>query len=84
MLLIVTYMEDATMHPWVQGLDAAIEHFGEAGQVADVADGQAGVAEGMGGTAGGDELDTVGGEGSCKIHEASLVGYGEESTADRA
>ncbi len=36
--------QDAAMHLRVQGLDAAVEHFREAGVVADFGDGQAGVA----------------------------------------
>ena len=43
---IATDIEEAAMHAGVEGFDASIEHFGKAGEVADVADGESGVAEG--------------------------------------
>jgi hypothetical protein len=49
--------EDAAVHLRVQGLDAAVEHFREAGVVADFGDRQAGVAQQLGGAAGGQQLD---------------------------
>ncbi len=75
-------VEDAAVDVGVEGLDAAVEHLGEAGEVGDVADFEAGVAEGVGGAAGGDELDAVAGEGAGEVDEAGLVGDGEEGAAD--
>ena len=49
---IVADVEDAAVHMGMKRLDAAVEHLGEAGQVGDVADGEAGVAEGLGGASG--------------------------------
>ena len=50
------------MDGWVEGLDAAIEHFGGAGDVFDRADRVAGGGESGGGSAGGDEVPAAGGE----------------------
>ncbi len=75
-------VEDAAVDLGVEGFDAAVEHFGEAGEVGDVADGEAGFAEGAGGSAGGDELCTVGGEGLGEGDEVGFVGNGEEGSAD--
>ena len=80
---VVADVEDAAVDLGVEGLDAAVEHLGEAGEVADVADLEAGVAEGFGGSSGGDEFYTVRGEGAGEVDEAGLVGYGEQGTVDR-
>jgi hypothetical protein len=49
--------KDAAMHLGVQGLDAAVEHLGEAGVVGNIGDLQAGIAQQLGGAAGGQQLD---------------------------
>jgi hypothetical protein len=51
---VVADVEDATVDPGVEGLDAAVEHLGKAGEVADIADCEACVAEGFGGASSGD------------------------------
>jgi hypothetical protein len=76
-------MEDAGVDIGVEGLDAAVEHLREAGQVVDVADLEAGVAEGARGAAGGDKLDPVGGEAVSERHQAILIGDAEQCAADR-
>ena len=82
MLRVVADVEDAAVDLGMEGLDATVEHLGEAGEVGDVADGEAGFAEGFGGAAGGDEFDVVGGEGAGEVDEACFVGDGEEGAAD--
>ena len=65
-----TLARTCRMPPWtlgVEGLDAAVEHFGEAGEVGDVADREAGFAQGLGRAAGGDEVGAVGGEGAGEL-----------------
>ena len=64
------------MHLGVQRLDPAVHHFGKAGQLRDVLDLQAGGRDGLGGAAGGDELDAVAGERLGKFDQAGLVGNG--------
>ena len=67
-------IEQSAVDPWMEGLDAAVEHFREAGEFADVFDGEAGFAECFGGAAGGDELNTKAGQSLGKGHEAGFVG----------
>ena len=75
-------MQDAAVDLGVQGLDPAVEHLGEAGEVGDVAHGQAGVAQGLRSAAGGDEVDAVGGKRAGEVDEAGLVRNGEQGAAD--
>ena len=75
--------QDAAMHLRVQGLDAAVEHFREAGVVADFGDVQAGVLEHLGGAAGGQQLDALGGEALGEFENTRLVGDGNQRLFDR-
>ena len=61
----------------VKRLDAAVEHFGEAGEFGDVFDGDAGVAQEFGGASGGDEFDAERGELAGEIDESGFVGDAE-------
>jgi hypothetical protein len=63
--------EDAAVHLRVQGLDAAVEHFREAGVVGDFGDRQAGFAQHLGGAAGGQELDAERGQGAGEVDDAA-------------
>jgi hypothetical protein len=54
MFRVVANMKDSAVDLRVQRFDTAVEHLGEAREVADVAHGEPGVAEGLGGAAGGD------------------------------
>ena len=54
--------EQATVHDWVQCLDAAIHHFGERCHFGNIADGQAGFAQGTCGATGGQQLHVEVGE----------------------
>jgi hypothetical protein len=54
----------------------------EAGVVGHVLDGQAGVADGLGGAAGGEEFDAGRRERAGEVDEAGLVGDGEEGAFD--
>lgn len=74
--------QDAAMHLGMQGLDAAVEHFREAGVVADFGDRQAGVAQHLGGAAGGQELDALGGQALGEFENAALIGNGNEGLTD--
>ena len=70
------------MHLGMQGLDPAVEHFGEAGVVRDVGDVEPGVAQQLGGAAGGEQFDPELGEPAGKIHRAALVGNADERLCD--
>ena len=66
--------EDAAVHLRMQGLDAAVEHLGEAGVLGDVGDRQAGLAQQAGGAAGRQQLDAEGGELAGEVEHAAFVG----------
>ena len=74
--------EDAAVHLRVQGLDAAVEHFREAGVVADFGDGEAGVTQHLGGAAGRQQLDTLGGQALGEFEYTRLVGDGNQRLLD--
>jgi len=74
--------QDAGGDAGVDGFDAAVEHFGKAGEVADFENGEAGFAQGLGGTAGGNEFDAECGETFGEINEAGLVGDAQQSAFD--
>ena len=74
---IVAAMQDAAVYFGMQRLDAAVEHFGKAGEVGDIFDCDSGVAQGLGGAAGGDEFDAEGGEFAGEIDQAGFVGDAE-------
>ena len=70
MLLVAAHVENAAVHFGVQCLDAAVEHLGEAGEVGDLAHGEAGIAQGAGGATGRNEFSAVASETLRKIHDA--------------
>ncbi|GAB2895236.1 hypothetical protein GCM10027046_25480 [Uliginosibacterium flavum] len=74
MFLQITPGEDAAVHFRVQGLDATIEHFGEAGVVTHVGHIQTCIAQGFGGTAGGQEFDTKRSKLAGKFDDAGFIG----------
>ena len=74
---IFAAMQDAAVDLGMQRLDAAVEHFGESGEFGDVFDGDAGIAQQLGGASGGDEFDAEGGELAGEIDEAGFVGDAE-------
>src|SRR5262249_16038141 len=75
-------VEEATVDAGMECFDAAIEHFGEAGKVADVLYGESGVAESASGASGGDQLHTKAREGFREIDQAGLVGDAEQCASD--
>ena len=79
---VAANVEQAAVNPGVQRFDAAVEHLGEAGEFADVLDGEAGLAQGRGGAAGGDKFDAESGERAGKLHKAGLVGDAEQGAPD--
>jgi hypothetical protein len=66
----------------MESLDAAVEHLGEAGEVGDISDRQAGIPESLGGASGGDEFYVMGYKGASKVDQAGLIGDGEKSAMD--
>ena len=66
-------VQQPAMHFRVQRLDASIEHFGEAGELADFDDGYPRVLEGTRGAARGDDLDPQCVQFFCEIDQPRLV-----------
>jgi hypothetical protein len=62
----------------MQGLDPTVEHLGKAGVIRNIGDIEAGVAQQLGGTAGGKQLDPKLGQAAGEINRAALVGNAEE------
>src|SRR5690606_6348301 len=67
---VVPYRKKSAMHFGVEGLDAAIHHFGKAGEVGDLAHRQAGIADQLVGAAGGDQFHAGGAQTSGKVGHA--------------
>ena len=74
--------EDACHEPRVHGLDAAVEHLGEAGDLFDQGDRDAGILEQLGGPAGGDDGDAHVGETLGERLDATLVEDGDKCSLD--
>src|SRR5690606_38548675 len=74
--------EQARVHVRVQGAHAAVEVLGEAGEVADLGDGDARVGDRLRGSARGDDLDARVGERARELDEPGLVGDGDEGAPD--
>ena len=58
---ILAPMQDAAVNFGMQRLHPAIEHFGEAGEIGNIFDGNAGIAQELSGASSGDEFDAEGG-----------------------
>ena len=78
----VPALEDAAVDLGVEGLDAAVENFGLAGEDGDVDDGQAGGAQGGGGAAGGEQFDAQRRQAPDEIDQAGLVGNAQQGALD--
>ena len=70
---VVASCQQPAMNFWMQGLDPAVHHFRESGMLGDFLDGDAGIAERLGGTAGGQNLDAMIGEIGAHFGEARFV-----------
>ena len=66
----------------MDGLDAAIQHLGKSGDLADVGDGDAGLAQQAGGAAGGDELGAHTREGGANSTMSGLIGDAQQYARD--
>ena len=66
----------------MEGFDATVQHLRHARDVGHVGDAEAGLTQGTGGPAGGDDLDIQGAEAPGKVDNAGLVGDGEEGAAN--
>ncbi|MNN37209.1 hypothetical protein D3C81_1511440 [compost metagenome] len=69
----VAHAQQAAVHHGVQGLDPAVHHFREAGQIGHVLDRQAIARDRRLGAAGRDQLDAETGQGARDILQPRLV-----------
>jgi hypothetical protein len=76
----VAARQDAAVHLGMQRLDPAVEHFRKAGVFADVDHRQTGVAQRLGGAAGGEQFDAGVGERAGEIDQAGFIRHGEQGT----
>ncbi len=77
---VAANVEQAAVNLGVQGLDAAVEHLGKAGQIADVLDGEAGLAQRTRRSAGRDQFHAKARQCLGKLHQAGLVGHTQQRT----
>ena len=80
-IVLAASTEQPAMHLRVQGLDAAVHDLGEAGQVGNVPDRQAGLADRLGRTARGQQFDAARRERTGEVDQARLVGDGQQRAA---
>ena len=81
MLGVGTHAEQSAVDLGVQGLDPAVEHLGEAGELGDILDGQTGVSQQLGGAARGEDLDAELGEAGYERDQVALVRNADERTS---
>jgi len=81
---VVADGEQAAMDLRMQRLHPAVHHFGEAGHLGDVADGNARFRQRLAGASGRDELDSLRRQRTRELDEARLVGNGNEGASDAA
>ena len=77
---ILAAVQNASVHLGMQRLDAAVEHLGKAGELGDIFDLDAGVAQQFGGAAGGDQFHAQAGELAGEFHQSGFVGHAENGT----
>ena len=70
--------QQAAMHLRVQRLDAAVHHFRESRDLGDIAHGQAGVTQCLGGTARGQQFHAMARQRVGQVEQAGLVGNGQQ------
>jgi hypothetical protein len=70
--------QQAAVDLGMQGLDAAVQHFGKAGVVGDFSHRQAGVGQQLGRAAGGQQLDAQGVQRLREFEDAGFVGNGNQ------
>ncbi len=81
---VVADGEDARVDAWVQGLDAAVENLGKACYLADVADGEPGLGEGLARAAGRDQFDAEARQAAGELDQAGFVADAEQGAGNLA
>ena len=74
--------EQAAVDFRMQGFHPSVHDFRKAGDSADIGDGQTGVAQGLGGTAGGQQLHAMGDQRFSQRQQAGFIGHRQQGAAD--
>ena len=82
MLRQVAPPKNAAVYLGMQGFHPTVQHFREAGVVADFGDRNVVVAEQFGGAAGGKDFDTESVQGLGEFDNAAFIGNADKSTLD--
>ena len=75
MFRLAAHVKDAAVNFGMKRLHPAIQHFGKAGEIGDVADLDAGIAQQLGRAAGGDQFDAHFRQPAREFGQSCLVGY---------
>ena len=81
---VVADRQQSAMHLGMQGLDPSVHHFRKPGQFGNIPDLQAGRGNRLGGAAGGDEIDAVGGKRAGELDQSGFIRYGQQSPGHAA
>src|SRR5579871_3281566 len=79
---VATDIKQTAVDKGMKGFYATVEHLGKAGQIADVLYCQAGSAQCLGGSAGGDQFNAKAGKGLGEVDQAGLIGDAEQGAAN--
>ena len=80
---MIAARQDAAVDLRMQRLDAAVHHFGKAGDVADVDDRQARIGQRLGGAAGRHQLEAARDQALPERNQAGFVGNTQNRTPHR-
>jgi len=75
--------KQAAVHFGMKGFHTTAEHFGPAGEIGNVADGDARFAQELGGTAGREDFDLERREPLCKFNDSGFVKRTDERALHR-
>jgi hypothetical protein len=82
MLRIIPHREQPAMHLGMQRLDPPVHHFGKAGEIGDVVDGEPRFAQRLRGAAGRHQRHAVTGKRLPQLHKPRLVGHRKQRPPD--
>ena len=74
-LRLAAHVENAAVNFGMKRLHPAIQHFGKAGEIGDVADFDTGIAQQLGRAAGRDQIDAHVRQSARKLGQPCFIGY---------
>ena len=81
-VVLAAAAEDTAVNFRVQGLNSSVHHFREAGVVGYFGNGQTGVCQQAGGTAGGEQFNAALGKRFGEFNDTGFVRHAEQGPAD--